>query len=135
MMRLQPGRPALALGVRTALATVAPLLMAPWIGRTEAQWASIGGFIVALADKGGSYRTRAATMGGVTLAAAVASVLGALAAPHAAAAVPLMLVIASLCAFAGVLGPAAGFCGATVARPFRLGIAGSAAAAVRTAGG
>jgi uncharacterized membrane protein YccC len=123
MMRLNPGRPALALGVRTALATVAPLLLTPVIGRSFAQWASIGGFIVALADKGGSYRTRAATMGGVTLAAAAAAVLGALAAPHAAAAVPLMFVVATLCAFAGVFGPAAGAGGATVAVQFAVGLA------------
>ena len=52
IVRLAPGRPALMLGVRTALATLMPLLCARFIGANAAVWASTGGFIVALADKG-----------------------------------------------------------------------------------
>ena len=123
LVRIAPGRPALMLGVRTALATVVPLVAARWIGPTAAVWASTAGFTVALADKGGSYRTRAATMGGVTLAAAAAVTAAALAAPHAWAAAPLMLVVASLCAFAGVLGPAAAGGAVTVAVLFAVSLA------------
>jgi len=122
-MRLQSGRPALALGVRTALATVLPLVLAPWIGHTASAWASTGGFIVALADKGGSYRTRAAIMGGVTLASALSVVAGAFAAPYLWAAAPLMLVVASVCGFGGVLGPAAASGGVTVAVLFAVSLA------------
>ncbi len=121
--RLQRGRPALMLGVRSALATVLPLLLAPWIGHHASAWASTGGFIVALADKGGSYRTRALTMGGVTVAAALSVVAAAFAAPHVAAAAPLMLVVASLCAFGGLLGPAAASGGVTVAVQFSVSLA------------
>jgi hypothetical protein len=104
MLRLQPGRPALALGVRTALATVVPLVLLPWTGHAAAAWGSTAAFSVALADKGGPYRTRAATMGGVTLAAAVAATVAALAGAYAPTAVVLMFVVATACGFAGVLG-------------------------------
>ncbi|MGZ3426213.1 MAG: FUSC family protein, partial [Polyangia bacterium] len=123
LVRLAPGRPALMLGVRTALATALPLLLAPWIGAAAAAWASTGGFTVALADKGGSYRTRARIMGGVTLTAAAAVVAGALVSPWAAASAPLMLVVAGLCAFAGVFGPAAAGGGVTVAVLFAVSLA------------
>jgi uncharacterized membrane protein YccC len=124
VMRLQPGRPALTLGVRAALATVVPLLLARWIG-PAAVWASTGGFIVALADKGGSYRTRARVMGGLTLATACAVVAAAFAAPYTWAAAPLMLVVAGLCAFAGALGPAAAAGGVTTAVLFAVSLASS----------
>ncbi|HEX9102489.1 MAG TPA: FUSC family membrane protein, partial [Polyangia bacterium] len=123
LVRIAPGRPALMLGVRAALATAVPLLCAPLVGPVAATWASTGGFTVALADKGGSYRTRAATMGGVTLAAACAVVAGALAAPHVWAAAPLMLVVASACGFAGVLGAAAAGGAVTVAVLFAVSLA------------
>jgi uncharacterized membrane protein YccC len=123
LVRIAPGRPALMLGVRTALATAVPLVAARWIGPTAAVWASTAGFTVALADKGGSYRTRAATMGGVTVATAIAVTAAALAAPYVWAAAPLMLVVASLCAFAAVLGPAAAGGAVTVAVLFAVSLA------------
>lgn len=121
--RIAPGRPALLLGARTALATLAPLLIAPWIGPVAATWASTGGFTVALSDKGGAYRMRALTMGLVTLGATAAVALGALGASHALPAAALMLVWATLCAFAGVFGPAAAGGGTTVAVLFAISLA------------
>jgi uncharacterized membrane protein YccC len=136
MVRIAPGRPAVALGVRAALATLAPLLAAPWIGAGVATWATIGGFIVALADKGGAYRTRALTLGGATLGAAASVALGALAAPHAIVAVALMFVWATVSGFAGVLGPAAVGPGTTMAVLFAVSLASPAPtpALVRAAG-
>src|SRR4051812_10549472 len=122
IVRIAPGRPALMLGLRVALATVVPLLSARFIGQPAAVWASTGGFIVALADKGGSYRTRARIMGGLTLTAACAVVAAAFAAPYAWAAAPLMLVIAGVCAFAGALGPAAAAAGVTAAVLFAVSL-------------
>ena len=49
-LRLSAARPAVALGARTAIATVLPLLLARLIGPTAATWASLTGFSVALAD-------------------------------------------------------------------------------------
>jgi uncharacterized membrane protein YccC len=103
------------LGVRTAIATMLPLLLTPWLGAEVASWASTGGFTVALADKGGSYRSRALTMGAVTIGAAVAVALGSLAAGHAASAVVVMLVWATLCSFTGALGPLVAAAGSTAA--------------------
>jgi uncharacterized membrane protein YccC len=111
------------LGVRTSLATMVPLLCAPWIGPVASVWASTGGFIVALADKGGSYRGRASVMGGLTLATACAVTAAAFAAPYAWAAAPLMLVVAGLCAFAGAAGPAAAAGGVTTAVLFAVSLA------------
>src|SRR6266581_1532152 len=123
MVRLAPGRPAVKLGVRTAIATVAPLVLAPWITPAAVAWAVLGGFTVSLADKGGSYGTRARTMGGVTLGAALAVAVATPAGAHTLAAVPLMLVWATLCGFSGVLGPAAAAPGVTVAVVFSVALA------------
>jgi uncharacterized membrane protein YccC len=115
------------LGVRTAIATVAPLLLTHWIGAEAASWASTGGFTVALSDKGGSYRTRALSMGAVTIGAMVAVALGSLAAGHAGAAVAMMLAWATLCSFAGVLGDVAAGAGNTAAVLFAVAVASGAA--------
>lgn len=72
--RLQPGRPALRIGLRAALAVIAPMLIASQVGPLVMTWATLGGFGVVLVDKGGAYRTRAIAM----LAAAVGGVLAVL---------------------------------------------------------
>src|SRR3954470_20352569 len=92
LTRLAPGRPALLLGARIALATALPLLLIPWIGAIAASWASTGAYSIAIADKGGSYRTRALAMSAATLGGALAVLVGGLASHHAVAAVILMLV-------------------------------------------
>src|SRR4051812_35636721 len=73
---IAPGRPALWLGLRVALATAIPLVLAPWLPPVAAAWAPLAGFMVALADKGGAYRTRARTLTGVTVGALLAVVVG-----------------------------------------------------------
>jgi uncharacterized membrane protein YccC len=133
IVRLAPGRPAIKLGVRTALATAAPLCAAPWLPPESLTWAVLGGFSVSLADKGGSYATRARTMGGVALGAAVGVVIATAASRHALAAVPVMLVWATMCGFAGVLGPAAAGPGTSVAVQFAVALAWPAPAAAGVA--
>ena len=78
--RLQPGRPALRIGLRSALAVAAPLLVASQIGALVTTWATLGGFSVVLVDKGGAYRTRAKAMLSATLGGAVGALIGTLAA-------------------------------------------------------
>src|SRR5262249_40923809 len=107
IVRLAPGRPAFKLGVRTALATTGRLLGAPWLPPQALTWAVLGGFVVSLADKGGSYTTRAMTMGGVALGAAAGLIVATAASTHGAVAVPAMFAFATVCGFAGGLGPAA----------------------------
>src|SRR4051812_8627294 len=75
-------RPAYAAGLRAAVATVVPLLVAEAFGTGGATWMSLGGFSVALADRGGPYRTRAETMAAVTACSAIAIALGTIAGGH-----------------------------------------------------
>ncbi|HSI05723.1 MAG TPA: FUSC family protein [Myxococcota bacterium] len=119
MLAFAPGKPALMLGVRTALATVVPLVVGPMVSPTSTTWMSTAGFMLAIADKGGSYRTRAQTMGGITLASAFAVALGALVGGVSEEVVwlaPLaMFVCAALFNLVGVLSPVAAAGGVTTA--------------------
>ncbi|MBC7793639.1 MAG: FUSC family protein [Clostridia bacterium] len=114
-VRLAPGRPALTLGIRTALATVVPLLVVPLFAPEATSWASTAGFCIAVADKGGSYRTRAGTMGGITLFSTLAVIIASIASNNPYAAVAAMAGCAALFALAGVLGPMTAAGGTTTA--------------------
>jgi uncharacterized membrane protein YccC len=103
-------RPAYAAGVRAAVATVVPLAVAQMLGPAGATWMSLGGFNGALADRGGPYRTRALTMGAVTLCCASALVIGTLASGHTGVAIALTFAVA----FATSLGRAWGTAGVSV---------------------
>jgi uncharacterized membrane protein YccC len=88
------------------VATVVPLALAHALGLGGATWMSLGGFSGALADRGGPYRTRAATMGAVALCSAAAIVLGTLASGHLALAIPLTFVVALATSLGRVWGAA-----------------------------
>jgi uncharacterized membrane protein YccC len=120
-LRFAPGRPAVFLGLRAALATITPLVVAHTVLPAAALWASVAGFLVALSDKGGAYRARALTMGGVTLAGAAAVVIGAVSPPLARA--PIMAGVAVLCGLAGAWGPAAAGVGSMSATLFAISLA------------
>jgi uncharacterized membrane protein YccC len=107
---LAPARPDFAAGLRAAIATVAPLLADHLLSLGGGTWMSLAGFSGALADKGGPYRTRAATLAALTVAGASAAVLGTLGAIHPALAVPLSFLVAVACS----LGRAYGIAGASV---------------------
>jgi len=83
-------RPAYAAGVRGAIATVLPLVADAVLKLGGGVWMSLGGFNVALADRGGAYRVRAATMAVVAASGAVAVLLGTLVHDSLALAVPLV---------------------------------------------
>ncbi|RKG84179.1 FUSC family protein [Corallococcus terminator] len=78
LFRVEPGRPALWAGLRAAIATSVPLCLAFLLGVPQAGWAGLTGLLVTLADKGGSYNSRARIMGMVT---ALGTLVGMLAAP------------------------------------------------------
>lgn len=107
---LAPIRPAYAAGVRAAIATVWPLVLLGQSYPDAAMWMSIGGFNGALADRGGPYRTRAATMGAVTLGIAIAAALGTLAGGRLFVAIAVTFLVALIASLARVWGMA----GATV---------------------
>ncbi|HEX4458189.1 MAG TPA: FUSC family protein, partial [Polyangia bacterium] len=123
VLRLSAARPALALGARTALATVLPLSLASVIGDGAATWASLMGFSVALADKGGAYPTRFATMSAVMLGGAAAALIGSLVGTHAIGSVVAMALVTALCGFTGVWGPAAAGVGSSIAVMFAVAVA------------
>ena len=107
---LAPARPDVAAGLRAAIATVAPLVVDHLLALGGGTWMSLAGFSGALGDKGGPYRTRAATLFAVTVAGAMAAVLGTLGGLHPMIAVPLSFAVALACS----LGRAYGNAGASV---------------------
>ncbi|CAN5757934.1 hypothetical protein BH11MYX3_BH11MYX3_28630 [soil metagenome] len=103
--KLSPGRPAVWLGLRTAAATAVPLIAARWLDPAAASWAPLAGFLVALADKGGAYRSRAITMASVGTGGLAAVILGSLIAGHGIVTAILVAVGLSACALAQAWGP------------------------------
>jgi uncharacterized membrane protein YccC len=103
---LAPARPAYAAGLRAAIATVVPLAVAAAFAPTAGTWLSIGGFNGALSDRGGPYRSRAATMLVLMATSAVTIVLGTLAGGHIAAALPVTFAVALVASLARVWGAA-----------------------------
>src|SRR5262245_5901657 len=81
-LRVAPGRPNLAAGLRAGLATTVPLVLASVLAQPELTFASLGGFSAVLADKGGAYRTRARSMSAVALFGGIAAFLGMWGAVH-----------------------------------------------------
>ncbi len=120
--RPAPVPPAIAAGLRTATATVAPLLAGHALGIPEAMLAGLGGFMVSRADNGGAYRSRAAAMAAQALAIAFAAVAGALLRPWPAAAVPAVLLWTTAASLARAYGPAAGTTGVTATVMFVVAI-------------
>jgi uncharacterized membrane protein YccC len=104
---LAPARPAYAAGLRAAIATVLPLVVAHVLGLGDAgTWMSLGGFNGALSDRGGPYRTRALTMGALAIATATAVLVGSLAGSHAGYAIPVTFLVALVASLARVWGNA-----------------------------
>ena len=103
---LAQARPAYAAGLRAALATATPLLVDHLFHTGGATWMSVAGFLGALADKGGPYRTRAGTMLALTLGGGGAATLGAIVAEHPAIAIPVTFVVAVACGLARAYGTA-----------------------------
>ena len=120
---IAPVRPAYAAGLRAAIATVVPLAVAQFYGDTGGTWMALAGFTGALADKGGPYHTRAATMGTLATAGAVTVALGTLAGPRHVLAVPLTFVVALACGLARTWGNAGASVGGSVLNLFVIALA------------
>lgn len=113
--KFAPERPAIWLGLRTAAATAIPLLIARWIDPVAASWAPLAGFIVALVDKGGAYRSRAAIMTSVAIGGLIAVLLGSLIAGHGILTAVVVAAGLTLCALAQAFGPSMVSVGNTIA--------------------
>lgn len=105
--RIAPGGPARWLGVRVALATGAPLALAPVLPAEAATWAPLAGFSIALLDKGGAYRSRATAMLAALAGGLAAIAAGSAAAGDAPAAAAVITAGVAACALAHGVGAAA----------------------------
>jgi uncharacterized membrane protein YccC len=120
---LAEARPAYAAGFRAAIATFVPLLVAMVFGTGGETWMSLGGFSVALSDRGGPYRTRALTMGATTLCTALAVALGTAVGGSTVLALPLTLVVAVATSLARVWGAAGAGVGGAALTAFVIALA------------
>jgi uncharacterized membrane protein YccC len=116
-------KPAYAAGLRAALATMVPVIAGASLPGEAATWMSLAGFNGALNDRGGSYRTRATTMGALTAAGAAAVGLGALVHGHEAAAIIMTFAVAIVCALARVWGSAGAGIGGAVLCSYLISVA------------
>ncbi|MFB1482819.1 FUSC family protein [Corallococcus sp. RDP092CA] len=122
LFRFQPGRPAIAAGLRTGLALGVPLLISALLGNPAASWAGMAGLFVALVDKGGPYRTRARAMGAMTVLGAGVGLIVALPSPFWVD-VALTLFWVTACGFARSFGDTPGIVGMLLANLFVVSLA------------
>src|SRR5262249_38698051 len=120
---IAPVRPAYAAGLRAAIATVVPLAVAQFYGDSGGTWMALAGFTGAVAGKGGPYQTRAAPIGPLAAAGAVAAALGTLAGPRHLLALPLTFVVALACGLARTWGNAGASVGGSVLNIFVIALA------------
>jgi uncharacterized membrane protein YccC len=99
-----------------------PLLVTQLLHSTGGTWASLGGFSAAIADRGGTYRTRAITMGALTVGAAIAVVIGGLVGGQTWLAVALTFVIVGVLSLAREFGISAGGVGTSIAVTFAIAL-------------
>jgi uncharacterized membrane protein YccC len=78
-LRFAPVGVSVTAGLRAGVAMGVPLFAAGALGSPGLSWMGLAGFLVAIVDKGGAYRTRAAAMAWATLGACAACALGPLA--------------------------------------------------------
>jgi uncharacterized membrane protein YccC len=120
---IAPARPAYAAGLRAAIATVVPLVIAQLLAFPGGTWLSLAGFTGTLANKGGPYRTRAASMGALTLVGTLAVAVGTLCAGRMPLGVLLTFIVAVACSVARVWGSAGGSVGTSALNLFVIALA------------
>jgi uncharacterized membrane protein YccC len=120
--RVAPVQPNLAAGLRAGIATTAPLLLAAVTPHPELAFASLGGFSVVLADKGGAYPTRARSMFSLTLGGALATFLGMVCSVHPVLSVASVVIVVGLTGFLRLFGAEATAVGTSVAMALVVGL-------------
>lgn len=98
------GKLAIGRGVRTAFALLIPVIVGDVLSDPLFSWAALGGWLGSLADKGGSYRTRAATMGALAILGAACAFVGTETAHSVLLAVIAMFTIGVLAGLSRVYG-------------------------------
>ncbi|MEP7065886.1 MAG: FUSC family protein [Gemmatimonadota bacterium] len=98
------GELAIGRGVRTAFALLIPVIIGDILVQPLYSWAALGGWLGSLADKGGSYRSRATTMGAFAILGFACAYAGTDAAKIVPLAVVSMLIVGLLAGLARVYG-------------------------------
>jgi len=98
------GKLAIGRGVRTAFALLIPVVAGDILGQPLFSWAALGGWLGSLVDKGGSYRTRAATMSAFAILGFACAYAGTEAAHIVPLAVISMLAVGLIAGLARVYG-------------------------------
>src|SRR5262249_39745690 len=112
LLHLQPGRPAIAFGVRGAIASCAPLILATLADQLLLGLGmALGGLQGSMADVGGPYRSRAAAIAATAVAGAGAIFLGTVVSATPALAVAVVFVVSFACAMLSIYGGAAALAG------------------------
>ncbi len=123
LVRLEPGRPAYALGLRMAIILIVPLAVGVGLGQvgptTIVALAALNG---GMADSGGAKSTRWRAMTAATVFNALALAAGTLAGNHIGTAVPLMFGVTFVCAMVNLYGNVASNVGFVVSILFILGV-------------
>ncbi|HEV7704793.1 MAG TPA: FUSC family protein [Gemmatimonadaceae bacterium] len=98
------GKLAIGRGVRTAFALLVPVIVGDLLNQPLFSWAALGGWLGSLADKGGSYRTRAATMGALAILGSACALAGTETAHSVPLAIIAMFIVGVLGGLARVYG-------------------------------
>jgi uncharacterized membrane protein YccC len=91
-------------GLRAAVALCAPLVLGDIAGIPNLGWAALGGFEAILADQGGPYRSRMASLSTLSLGGAAGLTLGSLAGIHLEWALPVTVLFCFVWSYLAVLG-------------------------------
>lgn len=136
LVQLEPGKPAIAKGLRTAIATVLPIVFVEYTGWSSLIWTALGGFQTNIADVGGLYRTKARSMGLVAFGGAISIFVGTLVGGTPLWAVLLAFLWTFGCGLASIYGNAISTASTLVAAMFliALGMQGDFATALQRSG-
>jgi uncharacterized membrane protein YccC len=122
-VRLEPGRPAYALGLRMAIIVTVPLAVGVGLGQIgPTSIVALAALNGGMADSGGAKITRWRAMTAATVFNALALAAGTLAGNHIGSAVPLVLVVTFACAMVNLYGNVASNVGFVVTILFLLGV-------------
>jgi uncharacterized membrane protein YccC len=123
LVRLEPGRPSYALGLRMAIIITVPLAVSVGIGQVgPATIVALAALNGGMADSGGAKATRWRAMTAAAVFNALALAAGTLAGNHIGSAVPLMLVVTFACAMINLYGNVAANVGFVVSILFMIGV-------------
>lgn len=102
--KIEPGRPALRVGLRSAIAVIVPLLLGWILGDASFTWAALVALFVSIADKGGPYWVRFKFSVSLALAASLAFLAGAACGVSSVSAVLGMFLVGAGAGLAATLG-------------------------------